>query len=173
MTDLGGAPRRARPPGGRQTIVRVLRIACRIISVSLKDAGPRVAGSAEKDALRRSSTPCESGVLGTCDCVGAHRWEKATTIQGLFPNLQDAASTGVGRPDWPAAFCGAKRMDKIRFLLVLRFPVWRRSVVHVVVNLSRAGEHSACAATSADYLRSIGDRRRRVYRSACGASRPM
>src|SRR5215472_16758566 len=70
--------------GGRQTIVRVLRIACRNISVSLKDTGPRVAGSAEKDALRRSSTPGESGVLGTCDCVGALRWEKGPPIQDFF-----------------------------------------------------------------------------------------
>jgi hypothetical protein len=29
-------------------------------------------------------------------------------------------------------------MTKIRFLLVLRFPVWRRRVIHVVVSLSRA-----------------------------------
>jgi len=92
MTNLGGAPRRARPPGGRQTIVRVLRIACRTIFVSLKDTGPRVAGSAEKDALRRSSTPCDSGVLGTCDCVGALRWEKGPAIQGFFRNLQRGAS---------------------------------------------------------------------------------
>ena len=70
MTDQSEAPRRAKSPGGRQTMVRGLRIACRNISVSLKDASPRVTGSAEKDALRRSSTPCENGVLGTCDCVG-------------------------------------------------------------------------------------------------------
>ena len=61
MTDQGEAPPRAKSPGGRQTTVRGLRIACRNISVSLKEAGPRVAGSAEKDALRRSSTPCETG----------------------------------------------------------------------------------------------------------------
>ena len=73
-------------------IVRVLRIACRTISVSLKDTGPRVAGSAEKDALRRSSTPYESGVLGTCDCVGALKWGKDPTIQGFFRNLQRGAS---------------------------------------------------------------------------------
>jgi len=48
-------------PEKRQTMMRGLRIACRNISVSLKDAGPRVAGSAEKDALRRSSTPNETG----------------------------------------------------------------------------------------------------------------
>jgi hypothetical protein len=46
---------------GRQTMVRGLRIACRNISVSLKDAGPRVAGSTEKDALRRSSTHWHGG----------------------------------------------------------------------------------------------------------------
>jgi hypothetical protein len=46
---------------GRQTMVRGLRIACRNISVSLKDTGPRVAGSTEKDALRRSSTPWHGG----------------------------------------------------------------------------------------------------------------
>ena len=38
-------------------MVRGLRIACRNISVSLKGTGPRVAGSTEKDAFRRSSTP--------------------------------------------------------------------------------------------------------------------
>src|SRR6516225_2237561 len=95
MTDLGGAPRRAKPPGGRQTIVRVLRIACRTISVSLKDTGPRVAGSTEKDALRRSSTPGEYGVLGTCDCVGALKWENGPVIQGLFRNLQRRQQTDV------------------------------------------------------------------------------
>jgi hypothetical protein len=42
-------------------MVRGLRIACRNISVSLKDAGPRVAGSTEKDALRRSSTHWHGG----------------------------------------------------------------------------------------------------------------
>ena len=31
MTDQGEAPRRAKPPGGRQTMVRGLRIACRNI----------------------------------------------------------------------------------------------------------------------------------------------
>ncbi len=58
-----------------QMIVRGLRIACRAISVSLKDAGPRVTGSTERDALRRSSTPASTlgGVLGTCDCVGPPR----------------------------------------------------------------------------------------------------
>ena len=61
MTDQGEAPRRVKSPGGRQTMVRGLRIACRNISVSLKDTGPRVTGSTEKDALRRSSTPCETG----------------------------------------------------------------------------------------------------------------
>jgi hypothetical protein len=61
MTDQDEAPRRAKSPGGRQTMVRGLRIACRNISVSLKEAGPRMAGLAEKDALRRSSTPCETG----------------------------------------------------------------------------------------------------------------
>jgi hypothetical protein len=70
MTDQDEAPRQAKPPGGRQTMVRGLRIACRNISVSLKDTGPRVTGSTEKDALRRSSTPLRNGVLGTCDCVG-------------------------------------------------------------------------------------------------------
>ena len=49
-------------PGKRQTMVRGLRIVCRNISVSLKDAGPRVADSTEKDALRRSSTPSETGL---------------------------------------------------------------------------------------------------------------
>jgi hypothetical protein len=73
-------------------IVRGLRIACRNISVSLKDTGPRVAGSAERDALRRSSTPSDNGVLGTCDCVGAHRWENDEPIQGFFRNLQRGAS---------------------------------------------------------------------------------
>ena len=72
-------------------MVRGLRIACRNISVSLKDTGPRVTGSAEKDALRRSSTPC-TGVLGTCDCVGAVKWEKRLPIQGFFRNLQRGAS---------------------------------------------------------------------------------
>ena len=61
MTDRGEAPPRAKPPGGRQMMVRGLRIACRNISVSLKDTGPRVTGSTEKDALRRSSTPSETG----------------------------------------------------------------------------------------------------------------
>ena len=61
MTDQDEASRRAKPPGGRQTMVRGLRIACRNISVSPKEAGPRLAGSAEKDALRRSSTPSETG----------------------------------------------------------------------------------------------------------------
>ena len=61
MTDQNEAPRRTKSPGGRQTMVRGLRIACRNISVSLKDTGPRVTGSTEKDALRRSSTPCETG----------------------------------------------------------------------------------------------------------------
>ena len=61
MTDRGEASLRTKPPGGRQMMVRGLRIACRNISVSLKEAGPRLAGSAEKDALRRSSTPCETG----------------------------------------------------------------------------------------------------------------
>ena len=70
MTDRGESRRRGETAPERQTMVRGLRIACRNISVSLKEAGPRVAGSAEKDALRRSSTPCETGVLGTCDCVG-------------------------------------------------------------------------------------------------------
>jgi hypothetical protein len=67
--------------------VRGLRIACRNISVSLKDAGPLLAGSAERDALRRSSTPSDNGVLGTCDCVGPVKWEKRLLIQGLFRNL--------------------------------------------------------------------------------------
>ena len=40
-------------------MVRGLRIACRNISVSLKDTGPLMAGSTERDALRRSSTPRE------------------------------------------------------------------------------------------------------------------
>jgi hypothetical protein len=57
MTDRGELPLRGESAPERQTIVRGLRIACRNISVSLKEAGPRVAGSAEKDALRRSSTP--------------------------------------------------------------------------------------------------------------------
>jgi len=92
VTDRGEAPRRAEPPGGRQTMVRGLRIACRNISVSLKDTGPLLAGSAEKDALRRSSTPCDNGVLGTCDCVGALKSEKGASIQGFFRNLQRAAS---------------------------------------------------------------------------------
>jgi hypothetical protein len=61
MTDSGEAPHRAKPPGGRQMMVRGLRIACLNISVSLKDTGPLVTGSTEKDALRRSSTPCERG----------------------------------------------------------------------------------------------------------------
>ena len=61
MTDQGESPGRAKSPGGRQTMVRGLRIACRNISVSLKDTGPRVTGSTEKDALRRGSTPCETG----------------------------------------------------------------------------------------------------------------
>ena len=61
MTNQSEAPHRAKAPGGRQTMVRGLRIACRNISVSLKDAGPRVTGSTEKDALRRSSTPSETG----------------------------------------------------------------------------------------------------------------
>ena len=69
MTDRGASSRRGESAPGRQTIVRGLRIACRNISVSLKEAGPRVTGSAEKDALHRSSTP-RGGVLGTCDCVG-------------------------------------------------------------------------------------------------------
>ena len=73
-------------------MVRGLRIACRNISVSLKDTGPLMAGSTERDALRRSSTPCEYGVLGTCDCVGALRWEKGPAIQGFFRNLQRGAS---------------------------------------------------------------------------------
>jgi len=51
----------AQAPPRRQTLVRGLRIACRNISVSLKDAGPRVAGSTEKDALRRSSTHWHGG----------------------------------------------------------------------------------------------------------------
>jgi hypothetical protein len=58
MTDRGEPSRRGECAPRRQMIVRGLRIACRNISVSLKEAGPRVAGSAEKDALRRSSTPC-------------------------------------------------------------------------------------------------------------------
>jgi hypothetical protein len=57
MTDRGESSRRGESAPGRQTMVRGLRIACRNISVSLKDASPRVAGSTEKDALRRSSTP--------------------------------------------------------------------------------------------------------------------
>ena len=57
MTDRGESSRRGESAPGRQTVVRGLRIACRNISVSLKDTGPRVAGSTEKDALRRSSTP--------------------------------------------------------------------------------------------------------------------
>jgi len=57
MTDRGESSRRGESAPGRQTIVRGLRIACRNISVSLKEAGPRMTGSAEKDALRRSSTP--------------------------------------------------------------------------------------------------------------------
>src|SRR5262245_64001412 len=62
MTDRGEAPRRGRKrPPRRQTLVRGLRIACRNISVSLKDAGPRVAGSTEKDALRRGSTHWHGG----------------------------------------------------------------------------------------------------------------
>jgi hypothetical protein len=61
MTDQGGSPRRGESAPERQTMVRGLRIACRNISVSLKDTGPRVTGSTEKDALRRSSTPCETG----------------------------------------------------------------------------------------------------------------
>jgi hypothetical protein len=61
MTDRGKASRRGNCAPERQTIVRVLRIACRNISVSFKDAGPRVTGSAEKDALRRSSTPVRMG----------------------------------------------------------------------------------------------------------------
>jgi hypothetical protein len=56
MTNRGEAtPGQSAPE--RQTMVRGLRIACRNISVSLKDTGPRVAGSTEKDAFRRSSTP--------------------------------------------------------------------------------------------------------------------
>jgi hypothetical protein len=73
-------------------MVRGLRIACRNISVSLKDTGPLIAGSTERDALRRSSTPCEYGVLGTCDCVGPVKWEKRLLIQGFFRNLQRGAS---------------------------------------------------------------------------------
>jgi hypothetical protein len=69
MTDWGESSPRGESAPGRQTMVRGLRIACRNISVSLKDTGPRMAGSAEKDALRRSSTPSRIGVLGTCDCV--------------------------------------------------------------------------------------------------------
>jgi len=57
MTDRGESSRRGKSAPGRQTMVRGLRIACRNIPVSLKEADPRVAGSAEKDALRRSSTP--------------------------------------------------------------------------------------------------------------------
>jgi hypothetical protein len=58
-----GVKRRAgaNPPRRRQMMVRGLRIACRNISVSLKDADPWVAGSAEKDALRRSGTPMRTG----------------------------------------------------------------------------------------------------------------
>jgi hypothetical protein len=61
MTDQGKSPRRGKSAPRRQTMVRGLRIACRNISFSLKEAGPRVAGSAEKDALRRSGTPRELG----------------------------------------------------------------------------------------------------------------
>jgi hypothetical protein len=57
MTDRGESSHRGESAPERQTIVRGLRITCRNISVSLKEAGPRAAGSAEKDALRRSSTP--------------------------------------------------------------------------------------------------------------------
>ena len=57
MTDRGESSRRGESAPGRQTMVRGLRIVCRNISVSLKDAGLRVAGSTEKDALRRSGTP--------------------------------------------------------------------------------------------------------------------
>ena len=56
MTDRVNAGTGASAPE-RQRMVRGLRIACRNISVSLKDAGPRVAGSTEKDAFRRSGTP--------------------------------------------------------------------------------------------------------------------
>ena len=48
MTDRGESSRRGERAPGRQTIVRGLRIACRNISVSLKEAGPRVAGSCRK-----------------------------------------------------------------------------------------------------------------------------
>ena len=61
MTNWGELARRSETAPRRQMMVRGLRIACRNISVSLKEAGPRVAGSAEKDVLRRSSTPCETG----------------------------------------------------------------------------------------------------------------
>jgi len=61
MTNRDELPPRGDCAPRRQMIVRGLRIACRTISVSLKDAGPQVAGSAERDALRRSSTPRETG----------------------------------------------------------------------------------------------------------------
>ena len=61
MTDRVNARRGAKAPRSVRRMVRGLRIACRNISVSLKDAGPRVAGSTEKDALRRSSTPGKRG----------------------------------------------------------------------------------------------------------------
>ena len=62
VTGQGEWRRRSEYAPQRQTIVRGFRIACRTIAVSLKDAGPQLAGSAERDALRRSSTP--GGKLG-------------------------------------------------------------------------------------------------------------
>jgi hypothetical protein len=64
-------------------------------------------------------------------------------------------------------------MSKLGFLLVLRFPVWRRRFVHVVVSLPEPRSSRPAELTSADYLRNISDTGRRVYRVACGASRAM
>ena len=83
MSYLGEAPLAGESAPERQTIVRGLRVACRNISVSLKDAGPWVAGSTEKAALRRSGTHWY-GVLGTCDCVDPRNSKKPQPIQERF-----------------------------------------------------------------------------------------
>ena len=115
MTDRGECAPRGESAPERQTMVRGLRIACRNISVSLKDAGPRVAGSAEKDALRRSSTPGD-GVLGTCDCVGG--LNRARSSAGLQAEIFSSAEYRSDLTSWreqgevfPGQGCGGKRGD--------------------------------------------------------------
>ena len=92
MTDLGEAPRRANRPEDVRRWCEDFASRAGTYPFPLRTPAPWVAGSAERDALRRSSTPCEYGVLGTCDCVGPVKWEKRLPIQGFFRNLQRGAS---------------------------------------------------------------------------------